>query len=214
MNQMDEWAIEEAVQQKEEHGGEVVVASIGSEDATKEIRTGLAMGGDRGILVETDTELDSDTVARILAEIAKKEEPDLITLGKLSLDTDRNQTAQLLAGYLDWPQATFAYDVNIEDGWAEVGREIDGGVNKKRFELPGVISAIERLNEPRYASLPNIMQAKQKELETLAPEDLGVDVSPKIQDHGFELPPEREAGEVVENVDELIDRLENDANVL
>lgn len=214
LNQMDEWAIEEAVQLKEEHGGEVVVASIGSSEATKEIRTGLAMGGDRGVLVETDEDLDSDTIARILAEIAKREEPDLITLGKLSLDTDRNQTAQLLASYLDRPQATFAHSVEIDGDWAIVGREIDGGSNTKRVKMPAVISAIERLNEPRYAALPKIMQAKQKELDTLSPADLGVDTTPKIEDKHFELPPEREAGEIVENVDELIEKLDNEANLI
>ncbi|MFP4597323.1 MAG: electron transfer flavoprotein subunit beta/FixA family protein [Persicimonas sp.] len=214
MNQMDEWGVEEAIQIQEKHGGEVVVVSVGPAEASKEIRTALAMGADRGILVETDAELDSDAVARILAEVVKAEEPDLITMGKLSLDTDRNQTGQLLAAYLDWPQATYAYDVEIEDGWAVVGREIDGGTNTKRVKLPALVTAIERLNEPRYASLPGIMKAKRKPIDTKTPEDLGVDIAPKVQAAGYELPPEREAGEIVEDVDALIDKLKNDANLI
>ncbi len=214
MNQMDEWAVEEAVQIKEEHGGEVVIVSIGPSEATKEIRKGIAMGGDRGILVETDEQPDSDAVARILAEVAKKEEPDLITLGKLSLDTDRNQTGQLLASSLDWPQATYAYDLEVEDGWLSVGREIDGGNDHKRVQTPAVVTAIERLNDPRYASLPSIMQAKNKPLETLTPDELGVDIAPKVEGLRYERPPEREAGEIVEDVDELIEKLRDEANLI
>jgi electron transfer flavoprotein beta subunit len=214
MNQMDEWGTEEAIQVKEEHGGEVVVVSVGPEEATKEIRKGIAMGGDRGILVETDEELDSDAVARVLAEVAAKEEPDLIFLGKLALDTDRNQTGQLLASYLGWPQATFAHNVTVEDGSVLVEREIDGGEDTKRLQTPAVITAIERLNDPRYASLPGIMQAKQKPLDTMTPEELGVDTTSKVQGVEYELPPEKEAGEIVEDVDELVDKLEHEANVI
>jgi electron transfer flavoprotein beta subunit len=187
---------------------------VGPSEATKEIRKAIAMGADRGILVETDEDLDSDAVARVLAEVARKEEPDLITLGKLSLDTDRNQTGQLLAGYLEWPQATYAYDVEIEDGWIKVGREIDGGNDIKRVKTPAIITAIERLNEPRYASLPSIMQAKSKPLDEMTPEDLGVDIAPKVKGVSYELPPEREAGEIVEDVDELIAKLRDEANVI
>jgi electron transfer flavoprotein beta subunit len=215
MNQMDEWAVEEAVQIKEANDDvEVFVVSVGPSEATKEIRKAIAMGADRGILVETDEDLDSDAVARVLAEVARKEEPDLITLGKLSLDTDRNQTGQLLAGYLEWPQATYAYDVEIEDGWIKVGREIDGGNDIKRVKTPAIITAIERLNEPRYASLPSIMQAKSKPLDEMTPEDLGVDIAPKVKGVSYELPPEREAGEIVEDVDELIAKLRDEANVI
>ncbi|MFB6374310.1 MAG: electron transfer flavoprotein subunit beta/FixA family protein [Bradymonadaceae bacterium] len=214
MNQMDEWGTEEAIQVKEEHGGEVVVVSVGPEEATKEIRKGIAMGGDRGILVETDEQPDSDAVARILAEVAADEEPDLIFLGKLALDTDRNQTGQLLASYLGWPQATFAHSVTVEDGSVLVEREVDGGEDTKRLQMPAVITAIERLNDPRYASLPGIMQAKQKPLDTTTPEELGVDTTPKVRGVEYELPPEKEAGEIVEDVDELIDKLENEANVI
>jgi electron transfer flavoprotein beta subunit len=214
MNQMDEWGVEEAIQIKEEHGGEVVVVSVGPSAASKEIRTALAMGADRGVLVETDADLDSDAVARILAEVVKEEQPDVITMGKLSLDTDRNQTGQLLSAYLDYPQATYAYEVEISDGWATVGREIDGGTNTKRVKLPAILTAIERLNEPRYASLPGIMKAKRKPIDTKTPEDLGVDIAPKVKAVQYELPPEREAGEIVEDVDSLIDKLKNEAKLI
>jgi electron transfer flavoprotein beta subunit len=214
MNQMDEWGVEEAIRLKEEHGGEVIVVSIGPSAATKEIRTALAMGADRGVLVECDADLDSDAVARVLAEVVKAEQPDVITMGKLSLDTDRNQTGQLLAAYLDYPQATDAHQVDIEDGWAVVGREIDGGTNTKKVKLPAIITAIERLNEPRYASLPGIMKAKRKPIDTKTPEDLGVDIAPKVKAVGYELPPEREAGEIVEDVAALIAKLKDEAKVL
>ena len=214
MNSFDEYGVEEAIRTKEEHGGEVVAVSVGTSESSKELRTAMAMGADRAILVETDEDLDSDAVARVLAEVARREEPDVIFMGKQSVDSDRSQAAQLLAAYLDWPQATFAFEVNIEDGWASVGREVDGGTATKRIQLPGIITADLRLNEPRYASLPGIMKAKRKPLDTLTPDELGVDVAPKIQTLSYEMPPEPEAGEIVEDVDELLDRLQNDANVI
>jgi electron transfer flavoprotein beta subunit len=214
MNQLDEWAVEEAVQQKEEHGGEIVVVSVGPDAATTEMRKAMGMGADRGILVETDEEVDSDGVARLLAKIVEQEDPDLVALGKLSLDTDRNQAGQLLAGYLDWPQATNACDLEIEDGEATVVREVDGGEDTKRFELPGVITAIERLNDPRYASLMEIRRSQSKELDKVTPEELGVDIATKIESRSYERPPEREAGEKVEDVDELVDKLQNEANLI
>ncbi len=214
MNSFDEYGVEEAIAIKEEHGGEVVVVSVGPSESTKELRTAMAMGADRAILVETDEDLDSDAVARVLAQIVEREEPDVIVMGKQAVDSDRNQTAQLLASYLDWPQATFAFDVEIGDGWATVGREVDGGTATKRIKLPGIITADLRLNEPRYASLPGIMKAKRKPLDTLTPDELGVDVAPRVEVLKFEAPPEREAGEILDDVDELIDRLKNEANVL
>ncbi len=214
MNSFDEYGVEEAIQLKEEHGGEVVAVSVGSSESTKELRTAMAMGADRAILVETDEDLDSDAVARVLAEVVDREEPDVILMGKQSVDSDRSQAGQLLAAYLGWPQATFAFDVEIEDGWATVGREVDGGTATKRIKLPGIITADLRLNDPRYASLPGIMKAKRKPLDTLTPDELGVDIAPKINTLQYEQPPEPEAGEVVEDVDELIDRLQNDANVI
>lgn len=214
MNSFDEYGVEEAIALKEKLGGEVVVVSVGSSAATKELRTAMAMGADRAILVETDQELDSDAVARVLVEVIGREEPDLVLMGKQSVDSDRNQTGQLLAAYLGWPQATFAYEVAVADGWATVGREVDGGTSTKRVQLPAVITADLRLNEPRYASLPGIMKAKRKPLETLTPDDLGVDIAPKVKVLKFEAPEEREAGEVLESVDELIGRLQNEAKVL
>lgn len=213
MNSFDEYGVEEAIRIKEAHGGEIVVVSIGPSAATKEIRTALAMGGDRGILVETDEELDSDAVARVLAEIVRRESPDLVVMGKQSVDSDRNQTAQLLAAYLDWPQATFAYECKVDDGWATVGREVDGGTSTKRIKLPGIVTADLRLNEPRYASLPGIMKAKRKQLDTLSPADLGVDIAPKVSVVAYEAPPERAAGQIVESVDDLINRLQSEARV-
>ncbi len=213
MNSFDEYGVEEAIRLKEANGGEIVVVSVGPSAATKEIRTALAMGVDRGILVETDAELDSDAVARVLAEVCKTEAPDIIVMGKQSVDSDRNQTAQLLAAYLGWPQATFAYSCKIDGGWATVGREVDGGTATKRVKLPAVVSADLRLNEPRYASLPGIMKAKRKQLDTMTPADLGVDITPRVKVLSYEAPEERAAGQIVENVDALIDKLRNEAKV-
>lgn len=214
MNSFDEYGVEEAIKLKEEHGGEVVVVSVGPSAATKELRTAMAMGADRGILVETDEDLDSDAVARVLAEVINREEPDIVVMGKQSVDSDRNQAAQLLASYLDWPQATFAYSLEVADGWATVGREVDGGTATKRIELPGIVTADLRLNEPRYASLPGIMKAKRKPLDTLTADELGVDIAPRVRVLTYEAPEERSAGEIVDDVDELIDRLKNEANVI
>ena len=214
MNSFDEYGVEEAIVLKEEHGGEVVVVSVGSAESTKELRTAMAMGADRGILVETDEDLDSDAVARVLAAVVEREEPDVIVMGKQSVDSDRSQAGQLLASYLDWPQATFAFDVEIADGWATVGREVDGGTATKRIKLPGIITADLRLNEPRYASLPGIMKAKRKPLDTLTTDELGVDIAPRVKVLKFEAPPERDAGEILEDVDELIERLQDEANVI
>ena len=214
MNSFDEYGVEEAITLKEEHGGEVVVVSVGPAAASKELRTAMAMGADRGILVETDEDLDSDAVARVLAEVVGREEPDIILMGKQAVDSDRNQAAQLLASYLDYPQATFAYSLEVSDGWATVGREVDGGTSTKRIKLPGIVTADLRLNEPRYASLPGIMKAKRKPLDTLTPDELGVDVAPRVNVLTYEAPEEREAGEILEDVDELVDRLKNEANVI
>ena len=214
MNSFDEYGVEEAIVLKEKHGGEVVVVSVGVAAATKEIRTALAMGGDRGILVETDAELDSDAVARVLAEVIKRENPDIVIIGKQAVDSDRNQTGQLLASYLDWPQATFAYTLEVADGWAIVGREVDGGTSTKRIKLPGIVTADLRLNEPRYASLPGIMKAKKKQLDTMTPADLGVDIASKVRVLKYEAPEERGAGEILDGTDALIDRLRNQAKVI
>lgn len=214
MNSFDEYGVEEAIRLKDAHGGEVVVVSVGTADSAAQIRTALAMGADRGIIVETDANLDSDAVARVLAEVVKKEAPDVILMGKQSVDSDRNQTGQLLAAYLDYPQATFAYSLEVADGWASVGREVDGGTSTKRVKLPAVITADLRLNEPRYASLPGIMKAKKKQLDTLTPDDLGVDITERVKVLVYEAPDERKAGRIVASVDELITVLRNEAKAI
>lgn len=211
MNSFDEYGVEEAIRVKEEHGGEVVVVSVGPDASTKEIRTALAMGGDRGVLVETDADLDSDAVARLLAEVVKKEQPDIIIMGKQAVDSDRNQAGQMLAAYLGYPQATFAFELSIDGEWATVGREVDGGTATKRVKLPAIVTADLRLNDPRYASLPGIIKAKRKKIERLSPEDLGVDIAPKVNVLAYEAPPERAAGQVVESVQELVSKLRDEA---
>lgn len=214
MNSFDEYGVEEAIRLKEKTGGEIVVVSVGPDAATKEIRTALAMGADRGILVETDDELDSDAVARILAEVVKNESPDIIIMGKQAVDSDRNQTGQMLAAYLSYPQATFAYKLDVDNGWAIVGREVDGGTSTKRVKLPAVVTADLRLNEPRYASLPGIIKAKRKPIARHTPAELGVDVASRSRVLAYEAPEERAAGQIVGSVDELIEKLRNEAKSL
>lgn len=215
LNDFDEWGVEEAIRLKEAHGGEVVVVSVGPAEAEKELRTAMAMGADRGILVEVDpSEVDSGVVAELLAAVAEREEPDMITMGKLAVDTESNQVGQRLAALLDWPQATFAYSCEIADGWATVGREVDGGTSTVRFKLPGILTADLRLNTPRYASLPGIMKARSKPLDKLTPDDLDVDVEKKLVVVGYEEPPAREAGRIVEDVAELVDCLVNEAKAV
>lgn len=215
LNAFDEYGVEEAIRLKEAHGGEVVVACVGPQEATKEIRTALAMGGDRGILVEADDNaLDPAAIAGLLAQVVEREQPDVVVIGKLAWDTENNQVGQRLAGLLQWPQATFAYSLEVADGWATVGREIDGGTSTVRVKLPAVITADLRLNEPRYASLPGIMKAKRKPIDTLSADDLDVDLEPQIQTVGYELPAERAAGEIVEDIDTLMDKLVNEAKAL
>ena len=218
MNPFCEIAVEEALKIVEDFGeGEVVVVGIGEDEATKEIRTGLAMGGHRGVLVECEEEeLDSDLVAQILKGIVTKEEPDIVILGKQATDGDSNQVGQLLAEYLGWPQATFAYKIEInddEDG-AEVMREVDGGVETVEVSFPAVITTDLRLNEPRYASLPGIMKAKRKPLDVYEPEDLGVEMELKVETVGWTMPSQREAGVIVGSIDELIEKLSGEAKVI
>ena len=214
MNSFDEIGVEEAIRLKEKHSGEVVVVSIGDSAATKEIRTALAMGGDRGVLVKAEmSELDPQIVANLLAAVIEREEPDVVMMGKLSVDAENNQVVQRVAANLGWPQATFAFDCSIEDGWATVGREVDGGTATVRVQCPCVISADLRLNEPRYASLPGIMKAKRKPIQELTPDELGVEMKPQLKIMGYSLPPARAAGEILEDVDQLMDRLVNVAKV-
>ena len=216
VNPFDENAIEGAVQLKEAgHADEVVVASIGPEEITQYIRTALAMGGDRGIRVEgDDMKLDGDLVARILAAIAKQENPDLILLGKQAIDGDSNQVGQLLAEYLGIGQATFVNQIDFEGGTIKARREIDGGLETLAIEMPCVITADLRLNEPRYPSLPNIMKAKRKKIAVMSMGDLGVDDALKVKTVAYERPEQRAAGEIVPDVDTLLDKLRNEAKAL
>ena len=216
INTFDEIAVEEALRKKEEFGGEVVVVAVGTEEWVEQIRTALAMGADRGILVDTGGKyVDQDTVARVLVKIVEKENPDFVIMGKQAIDDDSNQVGQLLAGYLGWPQATFAYkvEINPNEKKATVIREVDGGLETVELELPCVITTDLRLNQPRFASLPGIMRAKQKPLDKIKLDELGVDVDAKVEVLKLETPPERKAGIKVKDVDELIEKLK-EAKVL
>ena len=215
MNPFDEIAVEEAIRLKEKGiATEIVAVSCGVAACQETLRTALALGADRGILVETTIELQPLAVAKLLAAIAGKESPRLIVLGKQAIDDDANQVGQMLAGLLDWPQATFASKVDIAGDVATVKREIDGGLETVAMNLPAVVTTDLRLNEPRYATLPNIMKAKKKPLETLTPESLGVDVTPRLATLKVEEPKKRVGGGKVASVVELVDKLRNEAKVI
>lgn len=213
VNPFDEIAVEEALRIKEARSDveEVVVVSIGPKETTEQIRTALAMGADRGILIVTDEYVDSDAAFRVIAEIYRRDEYQLVLMGKQAIDTDANQTGQLLSTALGIPQATFASTVEIDDSWgaAEVVREVDGGLERIRVNLPAVITADLRLNEPRYPTLKGVVAAKKKPLEQIALDDLGIDASPKVKIVKMEYPPERSAGIKVDSVAELVDKLRN-----
>ena len=215
INPFCEIAVEEAVRLKESGVAEEIISvTIGSTVAQEQLRTSLALGADRAILIETDSEVEPLGVAKLLKEVVEKENPDLIIMGKQAIDGDNNQTGQKLAALLGYPQATFASELSINDGKAEVTREIDGGLQTVSVNLPAIVTTDLRLNEPRYASLPNIMKAKSKPLDVMQASDLGVDISPRISTLKVTLPPEREAGVIVETVDELVDKLKNEAKVI
>ncbi|NLO79171.1 MAG: electron transfer flavoprotein subunit beta/FixA family protein [Xanthomonadaceae bacterium] len=215
MNPFDEIAVEEAVKLKEAGvASEVVAVSLGSSACQETLRTAMAMGADRGILVQTDAELEPLAVAKLLAKVVEREQPKLVFLGKQAIDSDASQTGQMLAALLDWPQATFAYKVEIKGDEAEVTREIDGGLETVAVQLPAVVTADLRLNEPRYATLPNIMKAKKKPLDTLTPEELGVDVSQRLKVLKVQEPPKRKGGVKVADVQELVAKLKNEAKVI
>ena len=215
LNPFCEIAIEEAVRLKEAGNAEEVIAvSVGTSASQEQLRTSLALGADRAILVETEIEVEPLGVAKILKEVVNKENPDLIILGKQAIDDDSNQTGQMLASLLGIAQGTFASEVNISEGSVEVTREIDGGLQTVNLNLPAIVTTDLRLNEPRYASLPNIMKAKKKPLETITTDDLGVDASPRLTTLKVANPPEREAGVKVESVDELVDKLKNEAKAI
>jgi electron transfer flavoprotein beta subunit len=215
MNPFDENAVEAAVQLQEAGTAkEVVIVSIGSKVAQEQIRTALAMGGDRGILVETDAEMQPLAVAKTLKAIVEKEQPQLVILGKQAIDDDSNQTGQMLAALLGWGQTTFISKLSVAGNQAEITREIDGGLESLAVKLPAVITVDLRLNEPRYVKLPNIMKAKKKPLDTLTPEQLGVDVAPRLTTLKVEEPPARKAGIKVADVATLVAKLKNEAKVI
>ncbi|MEM1379232.1 MAG: electron transfer flavoprotein subunit beta/FixA family protein [Pseudomonadota bacterium] len=215
MNPFDEIAVEEAVRLKEAGvAEEVVVVSIGVEKAQDQIRQALAMGADRGLLLTTDQDLESLTVAKLLQKIVEEETPQLVIMGKQAIDDDRNQTGQMLAALLGWPQGTFASEVKKEGDKLHVTREIDGGLQTVSLNLPAVVTSDLRLNEPRYASLPNIMKAKKKPLDKKAAADFGIDLTPRLTKLKVTEPPQRKAGIKVESIEELVSKLKNEAGVL
>ena len=215
MNPFDEISVEEALRLKEAgKAEEVVVVSIGPAKAEETLRTGLAMGADRAILVETDEIVEPLAVAKILKGVVEAEQPGLVITGKQAIDDDSNQTGQMLSALMGWPQATFASKLEIKDGSADVTREVDGGLQTINVKLPAVVTTDLRLNEPRYASLPNIMKAKKKPLDKKSPADFGVDVSPRLKVLKTEEPGGRKAGVKVGSVAELVDKLKNEAGVL
>ncbi len=215
MNPFCEIAVEEAVRLKEKGiASEVVVVSIGPQAAQEQIRTALALGADRGILIQSDEEIQSLAAAKLLKAVVEKEQPKLIILGKQAIDSDNNQTGQMLAALCGYPQGTFASEVAIDGEKVNVTREVDGGLVTVALNLPAVVTTDLRLNEPRYASLPNIMKAKKKPLETVSPADLGVDVKPRLSTLKVEAPATRKAGIKVKSVAELVDKLKNEAKVI
>jgi len=216
MNPFDEIAVEEAVRLKEKGVvTEVIAVSCGVAQCQETIRTAMAIGADRGILVQTDEELQPLAVAKLLKALVDKEQPGLVILGKQAIDDDCNQTGQMLAALADMPQATFASKVEVADGKAaRVTREVDGGLETLSISLPAVVTTDLRLNEPRYVTLPNIMKAKKKQLDTVTPADLGVDVAPRIKTLKVTEPPKRSAGIKVPDVATLVDKLKNDAKVI
>lgn len=215
INPFCEIAVEEAVRLKENGvATEIVVVSIGDKSSQEQIRTALALGADRGILVETDQEVQPLGVAKVLKAVVEKESADIVLLGKQSIDGDNNQTGQMLGALANMPQGTFASELKVEDGSAVVIREIDGGLQTVKLNLPAIVTTDLRLNEPRYASLPNIMKAKKKPLDVMSPDDLGVDVTPRVKMLKVEPPAERQAGIKVEDVAQLVDKLKNEAKVI
>ena len=215
MNPFDEIAVEEAVRLKEKGvATEIVAISVGPTQAQEQIRTALAMGADRGILVETADAVEPIAVAKILKAIVDKEGPQIVILGKQAIDDDMNATGQMLAALLGWGQGTFANKVEVADGSASVTREVDGGQETVKLTPPAIVTTDLRLNEPRYASLPNIMKARKKPIETIKPADLGVDTAPRLKVIKVEEPPKRQAGVKVASAEELVSKLRNEAKVI
>ena len=215
VNPFCEIALEEAVRIKEAGNAEEVIAvTVGKSESQEQLRTALALGADRAILVETESLLEPLAIAKVISKVVEEENPDLIILGKQAIDGDNNQTGQMLGALLDYPQATNASEVTLDDSSVTVTREIDGGLQTLKLNKPAIVTTDLRLNEPRYASLPNIMKAKKKELTVKNVAELGVDVHPRTELLSVELPPSRDAGIIVESVDELVDKLKNEAKVI
>jgi electron transfer flavoprotein beta subunit len=215
INPFCEIAVEEAVRLKEKAvATEIIAVTVGSQQSQEQLRTALALGADRAILVLTEDALEPLGIAKCLKAVCDSESPDVILMGKQAIDGDNNQTGQMLGALMGVGQATFASELTIDGATVSVTREVDGGLQTLSLPLPAIVTADLRLNEPRYASLPNIMKAKKKPLETITPEDLGVDVSPRVALLGVELPEERQAGIKVEDVAQLIDKLKNEAKVI
>ena len=215
VNPFCEIALEEAVRLKESgKASEIIAVSVGKSESQEQLRTALALGADRAILVETDLLLEPLAIAKVLQKVIEDESPDLVILGKQAIDGDNNQTGQMLGALMDYPQATNASELVIDDSSVKVTREIDGGLQTLELTIPAIVTTDLRLNEPRYASLPNIMKAKKKELTVKSAQDIGVDISPRTELLSVELPPTREAGVIVESVDQLVDKLKNEAKVI
>ncbi len=215
MNPFDEIAVEEAIRLKEAGTVEEIVAvSIGVQQSQETIRTALAMGADRGILVKSEATVEPLAVAKILKALVEQEQPQLVMLGKQAIDDDSNQTGQMLAALLNWPQGTFASKVSVGDGTVDVTREVDGGLETVALDLPAVITVDLRLNEPRYASLPNIMKAKRKPIDEKTPEELGIEVAPRLEVLSVVEPAKRQGGITVPDVATLVDKLKNEAKVI
>ncbi|MED5360720.1 MAG: electron transfer flavoprotein subunit beta/FixA family protein [Pseudomonadota bacterium] len=215
MNPFDEIAVEEAVRLQEAGTAtEVIAVSIGPQQCQETIRTALAMGADRGILIQTDDEVQPLAVAKLLKAVVDKESPDLVILGKQAIDDDSNQTGQMLAALLGWSQATFASNIELNGDSANITREVDGGLETVKVSMPCIVTTDLRLNEPRYASLPNIMKAKKKPIDQMAPADLSVDIAPRLTTLKVVEPTKREAGVMVEDVAQLVDKLQNEAKVI
>ena len=215
INPFCEIGVEEAIRLREAGTAtEIIAVSIGAKNCQETIRTALAMGADRGILVETEDSPEPLAIAKLLKSLVEKEEPGLVIVGRQSIDGDNSQTGQMLAALLGWPQGTFASNLDIGDGEMQVTRETDAGLETIRVKMPAVVTTDLRLNEPRYASLPNIMKAKKKPVDVYTPDDLGVDVSPRLQIVKIEEPPKRSAGIIVETAAELVEKLRNEAKVI
>jgi len=215
MNPFCEIAVEQAIKLKESgQADEIVLASIGPAKAQETIRAGLAMGADRGILIETDMDVEPLAVAKLLQKVAETEQAELIILGKQAIDGDNNQTGQMLSALLGWSQGTFISELEVNDGIAKVTREVDAGLESIELKMPAVLTVDLRLNEPRFASLPNIMKAKKKPLDITPVDEYGIDVSPRVEVIEVNSPPVRQAGVMVESVSELVDKLKNEAKVI